>query len=200
MTFTYNANIPSAPDDPADDQPVMKTNAAAINNFVNVDHVGFNKSTCGQHTQVTYNTFLTFPPPAVLGTVSRSYTQQGDVSSDPQLYFYNLNNSFLLNCVKAFGVFDTVNAGSATLSNSYNCNSITTTLAGTSSTFVIAFPTGAVSGTNFIVILTPQYAVPIPGTIVTQISYATAANQISIKTGGAGRSIISQVNFVVIQA
>lgn len=54
MSFQYNPNIPSAPNDPADDQPIMQLNAAAINGIIGVDHVGFNTLGGGFHKKSTY--------------------------------------------------------------------------------------------------------------------------------------------------
>jgi len=55
MTFPFNPNIPSAPNDPADDQPIMQTNNASINSIIAVDHVGFNAaSNGGFHNKSTY--------------------------------------------------------------------------------------------------------------------------------------------------
>jgi hypothetical protein len=197
--FPYTPSIPSAPNDPADDQPLMQQNFASIQNLIAVDHVPFNNAIGGQHTHVTFSGFN--PPVAdFVSPTSGLFTNVGVAATDPELYYENFNNTFLLSCVKAFGVFDTVESGSATFSNSYNCNSIATTLAGTSSTFLITFATNAVAGTNFIVLLTPKYAMPIPGTAV-QISYGISGdNQVSIKTGGAGNGLISQVSFVILQA
>ena len=54
MTFSYNYGIPDAPNDPADDQPKMKTNFQSIGDLLAVDHVSFNESNGGIHEQVTF--------------------------------------------------------------------------------------------------------------------------------------------------
>lgn len=53
MTFlNYNPNIPDAPNDPSDDQPLMKTNTNSINSWVAIDHYGFSNNSGGLHKQV----------------------------------------------------------------------------------------------------------------------------------------------------
>lgn len=52
MNVPYFPNIPNAPDDPADDQPLMQTNAGSIATLIGVDHVGFGNNDGGRHKQV----------------------------------------------------------------------------------------------------------------------------------------------------
>jgi hypothetical protein len=53
--FAFTLNIPSAPDDPADDQPIMQINNNSIFGWAAVDHVGFNvANTGGYHNKVTF--------------------------------------------------------------------------------------------------------------------------------------------------
>ena len=51
----YTFSIPQTNNDPADDQPLMLANFGAINQWVNVDHVGFNTDGFGEHNLVTFN-------------------------------------------------------------------------------------------------------------------------------------------------
>lgn len=55
MTAPYpiNVNIPNAPNNPADDQPIMKQNYANISGFLAVDHIApGTATTAGIHNQV----------------------------------------------------------------------------------------------------------------------------------------------------
>lgn len=70
--FTYNAGVPNAPDDPADDQPEMLQNTQSTANLINVDHVGFNLSGGGVHRQVTM--FLNESNPGIGDGVSALYS------------------------------------------------------------------------------------------------------------------------------
>lgn len=65
----YTSSIPQAGNDPADDQPLMLNNFGAINQWVNVDHVGFNTTGFGEHNVVTFNdnNVPALPTPIVSG-------------------------------------------------------------------------------------------------------------------------------------
>lgn len=52
--FTYNTGIPDAPNNPSDDQPLMKTNTDSINSILNVDMIGFGNANGGLHSKITY--------------------------------------------------------------------------------------------------------------------------------------------------
>jgi hypothetical protein len=56
MSITYNTGIPDGPNNPSNDQPLMKVNTDAVNTFVGIDHVGFNVGTgvSGFHNKSTY--------------------------------------------------------------------------------------------------------------------------------------------------
>ena len=86
MSIGYNPSIPNPPNDPADDVFVMQTNAAAIAQYVAVDHVAFNTAVSGQHKQVTFNNVLSMDPDQT-APVSTLYTK--DVNGSPQLFFQN---------------------------------------------------------------------------------------------------------------
>ncbi len=51
-TYSYNLNIPDAPNDPADDQPLMKENTNSLQTLLSVDHIPFNTDNGGIHKQV----------------------------------------------------------------------------------------------------------------------------------------------------
>ncbi len=52
MTFPINVNVPNAPNNPADDQPIMKQNYGNIAGFLAVDHVAPGVVNDGIHKQV----------------------------------------------------------------------------------------------------------------------------------------------------
>jgi hypothetical protein len=86
MSFTYVQNIPSANNDPSTDQPNMQTNTNTINSWAQVNHVGFNTGTSGQHTQVGFPGPVT-PVPTVTGEAGNLYPAL--VSGILQLFFVN---------------------------------------------------------------------------------------------------------------
>ncbi len=51
--FTYNRDIPDAPNNPSVDQPPMKVNTNSTDDLINIDHFSFNDNNGGLHKQVT---------------------------------------------------------------------------------------------------------------------------------------------------
>jgi len=51
-TYTYNRDIPDAPNNPSVDQPDMKTNTNSIDSLINEDHYSFGVNNGGFHKQV----------------------------------------------------------------------------------------------------------------------------------------------------
>lgn len=87
MSFSYNPNIPNAPNDPADDQPFMQTNFASIASLIGVNHVGFNTATGGQHTVVQ---FINQPGnPVVVPGTGQLYTK---TAGGDQVLYYESGN------------------------------------------------------------------------------------------------------------
>lgn len=199
MTFPYTPSIPNAPNDPADDQALMQQNYASIQDLIGVNHVLFNTATGGQHTFLTFNT-LNPPSTAPLLTTTLEFTDTGEVSSDPQLYFQNLNNTFLLNCVKAFGVFNTIpTAGPVTFLNSYNCASVTAALS-IAPVYTVTLTVNCTTGNNVIVLIQPKYGFSFTGTsLASPYSYSFTGGVLQIKLQGT-TSLVSQVSFLVLQA
>lgn len=50
--YSYNLNIPDAPNDPSSDQPLMKTNTNNIDAIIDEDHYSFDEANGGLHRQV----------------------------------------------------------------------------------------------------------------------------------------------------
>jgi len=57
MSFTYNRDIPDAPNNPSADQPDMKINTNSIDDLIAVDHVSFNTLNGGYHTVIHQGPF-----------------------------------------------------------------------------------------------------------------------------------------------
>ena len=47
--YPYTTTVPNAPDDPADDQPLMQINTGSLGLWSDVDHIGFNQDKGGVH-------------------------------------------------------------------------------------------------------------------------------------------------------
>ena len=87
MTFPINTGIPSANNDPADDQPLIQQNFSNINGYLNVDHVLPGASGNGYHKQSTYTALGTKPYAIPFGNNGAAYTKL--VSGVAQLFFEN---------------------------------------------------------------------------------------------------------------
>lgn len=156
MSFPINIAIPDAPNDPADDQPLMKQNFANINSFLSVDLVAPGAIGNGFHKQSTYFTQNT--PGVITDPTAVAYTNPG--VADPthsQYYYKNSQGIFPLSSVRAFGSFLVTNAaivppGLGTFLNFFNVATISAAL--NSRTFVITLTTGTVNTDNVIVLLT----------------------------------------------
>lgn len=83
-SFTFYNNIPAAANNPSVDQPKMLVNNQSENSIWDVDHVGFNTSGGGRHTQVTFNSNEVPVPPT-----SPPVLFSNDVNAIPQLFWYS---------------------------------------------------------------------------------------------------------------
>lgn len=152
MSFPIDITIPDAPNDPADDQPLMKQNFININSYLQVDHVTAGAPGNGFHKEVTfYNknaAALPVDPTSVL------YTADGTASTVADMRFRNANGIFPVNCIRALVTFvsDTsVPAGNPfPLVNSINVDKVERVA---SSIYKITLTSGATTGTNFAVYL-----------------------------------------------
>lgn len=81
--FTYNRDIPDAPNNPSTDQPNMKTNTNNIDDLINVDHYAFNDSLGGLHKKVQLPELLAKPA----GTVNAETIYTKTVGGTGQLFF-----------------------------------------------------------------------------------------------------------------
>jgi hypothetical protein len=139
MTFGYTQGIPFRTDNPSDDQPDMKINNDSNYGIWQVDHHGFAPDpTGGQHIQQTYPGFAAPSTPSASTAASVAYPAAGvDQNTTAQYYFQNVNATFPLSAIKAFGVFNGLAAdGDVTIINSWNVNgNIVQTHTGTAPNF-----------------------------------------------------------------
>lgn len=81
--MTYTQNIPDAPNNPSQDQPLMKANTNAIFTYVATDHIPFNVPNAGNHDIIKQ------PPqagdPAAVAGKGQTYTKV--VTGDEQLFY-----------------------------------------------------------------------------------------------------------------
>jgi hypothetical protein len=112
--FTYNTDIPDAPNDPSNDQPKMKTNTNNIDGIWAVDHVSFNTDDGGTHLQVSLSSKNV--PGVQSGEQSVIYSDDGIIdASRTELYFRNplaaaSTETLPLSLVKAYACCDSTGA------------------------------------------------------------------------------------------
>ena len=145
--YTYNPNIPAKNDAPANDQPIMQTNAASLAGIIGVDHVGFvGDKTNGQHMQVTFNTMN--PQGTPTGTTSILYTGAGAANAaQPQLFWVSAAAIYHFP-IKAWGMVTSGATGKPT--QSWNVNNIT----GSGGVYTVTLTMGAVQSAAFGIIAT----------------------------------------------
>lgn len=185
--ISYNLNIPDGPNNPSDDQPLMKINTNAIDTILAVDHVSFNANNGGTHDQVTFSSENT--PAAQTDPQSVAFTAQastltptkGSSSNIAQLFYRNFNSIFPLSAIKAFGL---ITAG-PTLTSSFNADSVA--FVGPQ-TWEVTLTTGATIGTNVIVFVTSS-----AGNVG---QWTFTANKLSITNGAI---LGGEVSFVILQ-
>lgn len=127
MSFTFYDTIPNAPDNPSDDQPLMKQNNISAKGILAVDHITFDASNGGTHLQVHLPGFTA--PAVVNGSATQGsvvYSKAGVADAAyAQLSFKNAHNFDMpLNLIKAYRTCDvtgvpinlqTINVSSVTL-------------------------------------------------------------------------------------
>ncbi len=87
--MSYTLDIPNAPNNPSQDQPLMKANTNAINTLLSVDHVPFNFGTSGYHN-VIHQTIQALDPVTISGVnqvYAKNITPVSSVTAtDTQLF------------------------------------------------------------------------------------------------------------------
>lgn len=201
-SFTFDATIPAAANNPSNDQPGMLTNNISTNNLLAVDHVSFNStgsggvgSSGGQHLQVTFNSKNT--PGAQTDPISTAFTANtatiatitGSSTTNAQLMFKNQNGTYLASPIKAFGEFTgQAAAGPVGTFVGSNITSITSSVGGT--VYTIALTANAVSGTDVVVVATPNNK-------NRGIGWSFAANTLTLNVDAAG--VTDKISFVILQ-
>jgi hypothetical protein len=189
MVFPYiiNTNIPDAPNDPADDQPIMKQNYANIAGFLAVDHVaaGTNPG-AGFHAKVTINNVAA--PAAPIDPVSVMYTAAGTASTVADLRFRNANAIFPVSALRVCCLVqvvkgDPINTFYVPL-NQFNVLTVEkTATGGLGDTYTVTFATNAVT--------TSSYIVSWASTNSKSIEYTQNAGSIDLKVSGTGTDKVS---------
>ena len=185
----FNPNVPGANNLPSQDQPVMQQNNQASFEWVEVDHIGYNQGPAtGFHKLVTYNTVQDPPSPA--NTVGINYTANGAVSAFPNLFYKNSQATFMLSCLRAFGVFTTT-AGNAnlTLDNGFGVLPTITKPGPGQGIYTINLSPNVVSGNNVVVFTN--------ATNTASPSYSFASGVLTITFSGGPAK---QISFLVMQA
>jgi len=154
MSFTFYDNIPAAPNNPSNDQPLMLQNNISQKAILAVDHITFGTAGAGEHQKVTFNSRQLPPaqtdPKAVLytNTVSATATNTASASTVSELFFRNQNAgsgtdvyAFPISMIKAFGSFD----GAALALNTWNMSAVRNSVG----VFTITLPANIVTGSSY---------------------------------------------------
>lgn len=179
MGIPYFPTIPATNDDPADDQPLMLQNFGSINTLINVDHVGFNNASYGEHNQVTFasNNVPTTPTaPPVLFTNIQDGNGNALPGSLAQLFFYSGST------VKGSTQYASVSNGSALLLGGIviKWGSGALTGVGNPTSFVNSFPTNC-----FAVIITGTSTLYTGGFVATSVGPSSFT---AVRTSGSGNT------------
>jgi hypothetical protein len=196
MSFTFDATIPAAANNPSVDQPGMLQNNVATNGILAVDHVTFNALSGGTHKQVTLSSKnvpgAQTDPQSVLysnNITGATATNTISASTVASAFYRNQNAIYPVSMIRAFGAFD---AGGTSL-NTWNM-SATRTSAGK---FNITLATNAVTGFNYLVLLSNTGNNTF--TFLDQdYSINTGTGQINIQFGRQGSSFDDPLQFSVL--
>jgi hypothetical protein len=190
MSYPINTSIPAASHTPAADQPEMQTNFNNISQYLAVDHVLAGAANNGQHKQVRLPT-SNVPGVAPTDPASVIYSAPGSADTKSQLFFQNQSGIFLLDCVKAFGVFTTSGGTVNTFDNQYNCVSIINNPPSLPTVYTITLQTNAVTNNNIVVFVNNS------ATGATAISWSFSNPVLTLTgTGAFG----NKLSFIILQA
>jgi hypothetical protein len=74
--MTYTQNIPDGPNNPSQDQPLMKANTNAIFTLIGTDHINFNLPNSGYHNVIRQPPIPSMPPdPAMIAGINQLYAK-----------------------------------------------------------------------------------------------------------------------------
>lgn len=132
--ISYIRDIPDGPNNPSNDQPNMKLNNNAIEDYVAVDHVPFNVNNSGYHTIIHQTLQVANPAPisniAQLFVKNVSITNSAGTGTDNQLFYetglggvsqitgsHSATNgfSFIAGVILQWGIIAPTSAGTVTV-------------------------------------------------------------------------------------
>lgn len=194
MTFSFNANIPQATDNPAVSQGQILQNFSSTSGLVAVDHVGFNTTNGGQHNQVTIPTNNT--PGAQTGLASTIYTGPGTAkNTTSQLFYKNGDVPYQISGVRAWGY---CNTGGVISSQSYNVSSVSRSGSGN---YAVTLAANAVNTSNFAVLVSSTMSSNVTnGSIAGYVVTGVGTFQLNFRSlTGASAVDPDSFSFIVLQ-
>jgi hypothetical protein len=208
----YNLNIPDGPNNPSDDQPLMKENTNSIQTLISVDHVGFNSSgnppngVGGHHLQVSFDgknvPGTQTDPQSVLYTnniAAPGTYNTASASTISELFYLNQNGTgsaiaLPISMIKAFGSFSNTGASLNAWNLVLNSHTANTGI------YVFNMPTGIVTGSNYLIIGSSQTTALSPF-FASFLSYAITSNvQFTVTWTASGTKVDpAQFSILVMQ-
>ncbi len=194
-SFTYNRDIPDAPNNPSNDQPKMKINTNATDDLIAVDHVSFNTSPGGTHKQVTISSKNAAG--AQTDPQSVVYTGSGTASTVSQLFYRTQNATLQLSAIRAWALVDGA-TGLVIGSQSRNVSGVVRNSAGN---YTVTLTANAVSSANFTVLVSYQNPFPSPNTTRSPIYSITGVGTFNLyfTTSSAATADVTNFSFQVLQ-
>lgn len=187
MSFPIDGTIPAANNDPADDQPIMKSNFLNTKNYLSVDHVNPGTPGDGFHKQITFQKKTT--QAAQSGQQSVLYTDAAISSTDPQLYWKNLRATYPISAIKAFGKIFIASNGTPSFSSQSTYNVVSASFS-SPRTWLITLTANAANNFAFPIILVDNGAVNLS-------SYSYLTNVITVSVNPAV-SVAFNFDFIMI--
>jgi len=180
-TYSYNASIPQATDNPSVSQGQILTNMSSISGLISEDHIGFNTANGGLHEQVTLP--ANNVPGAQSGLASTIYSNPGVANTNASMLFFKNSQAtvgapaLLLSCIRAYASFNGQGGNPITTTQKWNVTSI-----GHSGTghYEITIDSGALTGSSFGVLSNAGTASN--GAILNSNYAITGANTFTIST------------------
>jgi len=90
--FDYNRDIPNAPNNPSNDQPLMQINTNSIDDLINIDHFSFENDDGGLHKQVRMPIISGGAKPSGIANEILLYPKT--ISSQSELFLARDTNAF----------------------------------------------------------------------------------------------------------
>ena len=142
---SYNPSIPAANNNPSADQSPMQQNFSAIYTWTGVDHYALNNADYyGWHQQVTFPVEVAqdsqIDPSSVL------YTAAGATSTHANLFYKNVDGTFPISGVRAFGC---ISSAGAVVGNASNLTSAQVS----TGVYTVTLSANAVATANAIVLV-----------------------------------------------